>query len=179
MCSPVSPTFARSGDALLAAVAEVAESSLFAFADTSDQDTFDAAVMVPLADGGATWLHACIGFNGSTAGRLTLTLSESLAHRLCVSFAGAETPDEIGDSDILDFTGELANMICGAWLTRAYSHEGFSLVPPRVGRGQSDSATPGDATAEEFYLAIDEAPIRLELHWTTAAPSSGEAADGR
>jgi CheY-specific phosphatase CheX len=177
MCSPISPPIADYHEALLAAVTGVAENSLFAFVDASDQATFEAATIAPGADGGNDWLSAGIDFKGPIAGRFELTLSEALARHLCASFAGAETADEIGESDLLDFTGELANMMCGAWLTRAARHDAFSLMPPQVMRGRPGLATAGSESPERFYLSIDDAAIRLDLYWISTVPPAPEPAD--
>jgi len=161
------PALADYRGALLTAVTDVAENSLFAFADASTVDTFDAAATAPMAEGGSEWLRAEVDFKGPIAGRFELVAPAPLARHLCASFAGAE-PEEIGEGDLLDFTGELANMMCGTWLTRACRHDAFSLMPPRVDRGQPDLATSDDELSERFYLSIDDAPIRLALHWDRA-----------
>jgi CheY-specific phosphatase CheX len=179
MCSLISPAFAEYRDALAAAVAEVAENSLFAFVDASDEATFDAAAAAPLAAGGSDWLRACVHFKGSIAGRFDLTVPEPLARHLCASFAGAEVTEAIGDSELLDFTGEFANMVCGTWLTRARKQEAFNLTPPQVLRGPPNSTGPGDAGSERFYLSVDDAPIRLEVNWLMKDPSTSTAAAGR
>jgi hypothetical protein len=176
MSSPISPPIVDYRGALLAAVTEVAENSLFAFVDASDQAAFEAATIAPPAEGGGDWLRAGIDFNGPIAGRVELTLSEALARHLCASFAGAETAEDIGESDLLDFTGELANMMCGAWLTRASRHDAFTLTPPQVTRGKPQLATPGSDVPERFYLSIDDAAIRLDLYWIATAPSPPEPA---
>jgi hypothetical protein len=150
---------------LLAAVSDVAENSLFAFADASEQAAFDAAASAPLGDGGSEWVHAFIDFKGSIAGRFTLTVPEPLARHLCAAFAGAESADEVGDGDLLDFAGELANMVCGAWLTRASRQEAFSLAAPRVGQGPPENHPPGAAASEHVYLSIDDVPIRVQIQW--------------
>jgi hypothetical protein len=58
-------------------------------------------------------------------------------------------------------------MMCGTGLTRACRHDAFSLMPPRVDRGQPDLGA-SDGVSEQFYLSIDDAPIRLALHWDRA-----------
>jgi hypothetical protein len=179
MCSPMSPAPASHGEALLAAVTEVAENSLFAFADASDQASFDAAATAPPGEGGSDWLRAWVHFSGPIAGRFELAVPEPLARHLGASFAGAETGGEISEGDLVDFTGELANMVCGTWLTRSCRHEAFSLTPPDVHRGQPEAAQAGDAASESFYLSIDDAPIRLTLCWRTARPEKRESADGQ
>jgi hypothetical protein len=172
-----SPTLLASADCrapLLAALTDVAENSLFAFADVSDADRFDDAVRDPV-QAGSRWLTASIPFHGSASGRFALTIPETLARRLCASFAGADSIDEIHDGDLFDFSGELANMVCGAWLTRASRHEVFSLRPPRVARTDPDVlADPG---ADRVYLSIDDVPIRLDVSLSPAGAEGG--ADGR
>ncbi|MEP7305658.1 MAG: chemotaxis protein CheX [Acidobacteriota bacterium] len=177
MCSPISPSPVEDRDALLAAISDVAENSLFAFADASEQAAFEAAATAPLTEGGSDWLSARVHFSGPVAGRLELTVPEPLARHLCASFSGAETPEEIGETDLVDFIGELSNMMCGTWLTRARRHDAFSLTPPEVHRG----APRGDRSedAELFYLSIDEAPIRVVVQGGIAPPPNQERADAR
>ena len=184
MSSPISRPLADCQGALLAAVTEVAENSLFAFADASDQAAFDAAAAASNTDG--DWLRARIHFTGPIDGQFSLTVPAALARRLCAAFAGAEISDDIGEGDLIDFTGELANMVCGTWLTRACQHEAFNLTPPRVlrgGPGRPSGGEPGDAQSANVYLAIDDTPIRLEIDWGTAAPTAPrsvpERADAR
>jgi CheY-specific phosphatase CheX len=182
--SPISRPLADYQGALLAAVAEVAENSLFAFADASDEAAFDAAAAA--SEGGSDWLRASIQFAGPIGGRFTLTVPGALARRLCAAFAGADSADEVSEADLVDFTGELANMVCGTWLTRACQHEAFNLTPPRVLRGGPDPApahAAGRADPATFYLAIDETPVRLAIDWDPAAPAAPrplpERADAR
>jgi hypothetical protein len=192
MCSQVSQVLDDYRDALLAAVTEVAEKSLFAFADFSDRAAFDAAA-APLSTD-RDWLRAGIRFTGPIDGQFALVVPAGLARRLCAAFAGAEAPDDVGEDDVIDFTGELANMVCGTWLTRTWRHEAFSLTPPRVlhcGPGRKPGVEParssrvaaravrrspaGTADTGSLYLAIDDTPIRLEIDWDVAAPTASAA----
>jgi hypothetical protein len=157
---------------LHAAVVEVAENSLFAFADQSDQATFDAAA-------GATgdWICTHIRFTGSTCGTLEVNTPAALVRRLCASFAGASPDDAISESDVVDFAGEFANMVCGTWLTRTCRHESFSLTPPRVIAGSAAidlGGESGGSSATTLYLAIDDTPIRLVVAW-----GLGQSPEGR
>jgi CheY-specific phosphatase CheX len=170
--------------ALLAAVTEVAENSLFAFADASDEAAFDATAAASETDG--DWLCARMAFTGPISGQFALTLPAALARRLCAAFAGADSTDDIGDADLVDFTGELANMVCGTWLTRTCRQVAFDLTPPRVLRGGPGRATAGNAGHVEsarVYLAIEDTPVRLEIAWgamaPTVPPSDPERADAR
>jgi chemotaxis phosphatase CheX-like protein len=181
MSSPISRPFADDQAVLLSAVTEVSENSLFAFADRSDARAFGAAVA---AD--PDWLVARIRFSGPIGGRFALTIPRALALRLCAAFAGADTAEAIGDGDLLDFTGELANMICGTWLTRACQHEAFGLTPPSVLPAGPAAVAGGDPLRPDSwtcYLAIDDTPIRLEIDAVAGAlatpPAATVPADGR
>lgn len=174
--SQSSQPFADYQGGLLAAVTDVAENSLFTFADASDEAAFDAA-----APGlGTGWVQAQIHFAGSTSGEFILTVPVVLAQRLGAAFAGADTADEIGEGELVDFTGELANMICGAWLTKACPQEAFDLAPPTVVRGSAACAVAG---AGRMYLMVEDTPVRLEIAWGTrnaaGAPMEPERTDGR
>ena len=161
MCSQQSPAPADSRRTLLAAVSRVAENGLFAFADPSDQAAFDG-VGVSAAGGG--WLRARVRFTGLVQGQLVLTVPEALARGLCAAFAGVESADPIRDADLIDFSGELANMVCGGWLSAASPQGTFALMPPQVVRGGPARAeTDGRRPLETFYVAINDRPVRLEV----------------
>jgi CheY-specific phosphatase CheX len=172
---PNSPLLADYQSALLSAVTDVAENSLFTFADASSEAAFNATAAASDDDG---WLSARLSFAGPIGGEFTLILPGALARRLGASFSGAESSDEIGDRDLVDFTGELANMVCGSWLTRACQHAAFNLTPPRVVRG-----APGRPASTSVYLAMDDTPVRLDVDWAAgigaAPPAAVEAADAR
>jgi len=161
MSSPVSPALADYREALPAAVAEVAENSLFSFADACDEATFCTAASTSLAEDGGEWLRAGVDFTGTLAGHFDITLPETLARRLCASFAG-----------------ELANMVCGTWLTRSCREQAFTLTPPRVLRQRPHAAEPCGTGCERMYLSLDDAPIRLQLQWT-ADPCPGQSRGSR
>jgi len=100
---------------------------------------------------------------------------------LCAAFAGDE-PDAVAVDDVIDFTGELVNMMCGTWLTGAAAHETFELAPPRVARfaAAPDADPNAGLRLDTTYLAIDEASVRLDVGWYAgeasafAASSQGE-----
>ncbi len=169
MSSPISRPLAESVEALLAAATEVAETCLFAYVEPSDAAAFEVSV-----GDGTGWLWASVRFTGPSHGALEITLPETLARRLCAAFAGAESPDEATDQDLVDFTGELANMVCGAWLTRANNREAFDLTPPRVVRNRPTLDRPVAANASTLicYYAIDEAPVRLAAAWGPASAAT-------
>ncbi len=177
MSSPISQRLADSVEQLLAAAGDVAESSLFAFAEPSDEATFRAAAPA-VAVGG--WLKARVEFVGPAAGSFDLTVPESLTRRLGAAFLGAESPDEITERALLDFAGELANMLCGTWLTRACIQESFDLSTPRVTRGQPGPADPSSGPDDlACFLNLDDAPVMIAIRQVPSLPAVPEPADAR
>lgn len=72
------------------------------------------------------------------------------------------------DERIMDLLGELANMVCGSWLSRTCSHDVFSLRTPRVTRMPVGWA-PGTNPGETSVLALfNDRPIAL---WMTETGS--------
>ncbi len=149
-------------EAVLQAATEVAENSLLAFAEPCDDVGFAAAVAA--ATGGSTsrWVSASVDFSGPVHGRLQLDVPRYAARRLGASFVGSDRAS-IGGRAVCDFSGELANMICGTWLTRAWRRGTFRLAPPRV--HPCPPAIPGRSEPHRtpICLTIDNAPVRLTI----------------
>ncbi len=161
MSSPTSLQPQLDADALAAfcaAAAQVAEDSLFAFAEPCEPGPFADSVAA-VADG-EPWLAASVAFRGPFHGRAALTLPHAAAVELCAAFCGADAAD-LDESQIADFVGEFANMMCGLWLTRDHGHERFDLDGPRVRAG----ARPGpDRATDGGRLLVNDQPVLLSLH---------------
>lgn len=136
MCSVSLPTSSATdvGDALQAAIAHVAEDSFFAMADVAEPGWRDAWANQ------VEWLEASVVFHGAGEGTLTCRLPRTLARDLSAAFLGL-TDGQVDDSAAFDMIGELANMVCGCWLTRAFPADLFALEHPEVRVG---SFAPGD-----------------------------------
>ena len=159
MSCPSSPLLASSEAALVAAASEVAENSLFAFVDSSDLDAFRVST-------DAAWTIARVGLTGPTRGEFQVTAPEALMRTLCAAFIGTDASEEISAGAVMDFAGELANMICGAWLTRVVPHASFDLTAPLVVRrdGHHVHQEPAsDTDSSTCYVSIDESPVRLRI----------------
>jgi CheY-specific phosphatase CheX len=167
--------------AVVAAATEVAENSLYAFVDTSDEAAFDASTAA--SDGAGGWFRADVGFRGVVDGRFILTVPRALAVRLGVAFAGVESPTDLAEGEVADFVGEVTNMFCGAWLTRAVRKQAFDLTPPRVQAtprsGLVGSAPPTDGRGRRLYLAIDDTPIAIEIQCEAVAGTREAAGSAR
>jgi len=151
--SPNLPT-ADAREGLQAAVVEVAELNCFAFAEPLPPTEFDErAARCP------QWLCAEVGFRGTFDGVLRVAVPATLATTLCTSFVGGLDDGPPTERQVFDFTGELANMAVGAWLSRAHTHSVFNLSHPEVAtmpEGWQPRAFAGEAPA---LMAIDEAPV--------------------
>jgi hypothetical protein len=153
---------------LYEALAEVAESSLFAFCDPGSREAFVAWIDArgpAEADGPGSWRSARIGFSGVFKGTVEMRLPAALARDLCASFAGSE-PGEQPDAAVDDFVGELANMVCGLWLTRTSREHLFDLQAPVVtslsGTAVAAAARRGDS-GEASFATVNDTPVSLRL----------------
>jgi hypothetical protein len=156
-------------DSLSYACSSVAEQCLYAVVEPSSRAQFRARV----ADeaGGTPWLCATVGFRDALDGTLTITMPAAAVAEWCGGFTGTEPDAAIADAQADDFAAELANMVCGSWLTQASGRRLFALDAPRVTR--LDEAALRDVGADDgdgvLYLCINDVPVRLELTITAEA----------
>jgi CheY-specific phosphatase CheX len=78
---------------------------------------------------GADWIAAQVRFEGSPRGDLRVMLSHDLAVIVASGFLGIEV-EEVTDEKEDQIACELANMICGAVLSRLHPDSRVSLDPP-------------------------------------------------
>ncbi|MDP1569157.1 MAG: chemotaxis protein CheX [Vicinamibacterales bacterium] len=149
-----------SSDVLAGALTDVAERSLFAFVDPQPADLF-----AERCGGESTWLCAEVGFRGEHDGVMRCALPADVAQECFAAFLGG--PDEAaGDAPIFDMVGELANMICGTWLTRTYPDQVYNLSHPDVARmpaGWGPVAYLGDRAVR---ATLNDRPVAI---WLAAA----------
>lgn len=153
-----SPLWSRLSDvpAVVAAVTDVAETSLYAYVDAIDAAEFAAAAAQTPA-----WLQTRLRFAGPVAGTFTMTLPAGLATNLASAFAG-ESPSGAHDDTrlLVDFAGEVGNMVCGAWLTRTCREVAFDLSAPAVVRRDVLPAVHGGV---QVFVTICDAPVALHI----------------
>ena len=105
----------------------MAEQSFFAYVEPCPSSELEAR-WPP----GNAWLYAVVEFGREEyRGRVELALPSALARDLAAAFAGTDAGD-LTDVMVGDVVGELCNMACGLWLTRAISTVWFALAPPLV-----------------------------------------------
>ena len=169
MCSPRSPQRPDALAALGAAAVRVAEESFFAFAEPSDLAR--VAALLQARPGAEPWLLAAVGFTGPFEGVVQVALPHALAGELAGAFCGvpAETLD---DAHITDFAGELANMVCGLWLTQTHRTERFALAAPIVTATDDEAASAAAADPAALGVVLNEMPVLLTLVVNSPAAES-------
>jgi CheY-specific phosphatase CheX len=75
---------------------------------------------------------AAISFEGDRRGRLAIGLPESCARLMAASFEGIPDVAEVAGTNVDCVVLELANMICGATLTRLHGDGLFRLGSPEL-----------------------------------------------
>lgn len=113
---------ARAAEILSAAAAEVLETMFFT--DIEGQEE-------PPEPGGPP-LQALVRFRGRPSGIFRLSVSAEAARTLAADFLGLEEKDAVTPAQVEDVVGELANMICGAALSRLENDAGFEILPPEA-----------------------------------------------
>ena len=143
--------------ALVAAVCHVADRSFFAYAEPCDAGRF-----AELVEGTDRWYSAAIAFQeGGFDGSVRCLVPEDAAAAMFDSFAGRNFDDPApSPADVSDLMGELANMVCGAWLTRAASRQTFSLrtLPVLLSRACAPAAGESWRT-----FAVNDRPLAVAV----------------
>ena len=151
--------------ALGAAAVRVAEDSLFAFAEPCEAARTTAMLRArPEAE---PWLSASVTFTGPFDGTVRVSLPETLAADLGSAFSGLPAA-ALDDHQIADFAGELANMVCGRWLTLTHRAERFELAAPVVARAAA--ATTFDPGA--IGVALNDSPLLIALSAGSPVPQA-------
>jgi hypothetical protein len=110
----------------------------------------------------ADLLTAELRFEGALSGWFGIHVQETCARSLAGNFAGIMDPGELRPETMVEVLCELANMVCGATLSRMDPDAIFKLSSPRLvlpGRLNED---PDRITQ---WLSMDEGLIGLQLCW--------------
>jgi len=169
MCSPRSPQRPEALAALGAAAVRVAEESFFAFAEPCDLAR--VAGLLRARPGAEPWLLAAVAFTGPFEGVVRVALPRALAGELGGAFCGVR-PETLDDAQITDFAGELANMVCGLWLTQTHRTERFALAAPIVTPADDEAASAAAADPAALGVVLNEMPVLLTLVVNSPAAES-------
>jgi Chemotaxis phosphatase CheX len=153
--------------ALVAAVCDVAERSFFAFAEPCDAGRF-----AELVDGTDRWYSAAVEFHeGECSGTVRCLVPDDAALTMFDAFSGRGIDEPAPPpAEVCDLMGEMANMVCGSWLTRAASHQTFSLrtMPVIV----SPACAPIDGE-NWITIAVNDRPFAVAVRIEPSASLAG------
>jgi CheY-specific phosphatase CheX len=137
----------------------VAEDSLFAYAEPCEAARTTAMLQARPVD--EPWLSASVTFCGPFEGSVRVSLPRALAADLGGAFSGLP-PTALDDPQLADFAGELANMVCGRWLTLTHRAERFELAAPVVAGAVAGTVA---ATFEPgaIGVALNDSPLLIAL----------------
>jgi CheY-specific phosphatase CheX len=96
-------------------------------------------------------VSARLEFAGSPSGGLELAVSRPAARGIAADFL-AEEEAGLTDGQVGEVICELANMICGAMLSKVESDGLFHLSAPRIAADGEDAAGPGDSILHQIGL---------------------------
>jgi hypothetical protein len=169
MSSPRSPQHPDGLAELGEAAVRVAEDSLFAYAEPCDAAS--AVGLIRARPAGEAWLAASVAFTGPFDGVVRVTLPRPLCADLAGAFCGVP-PESLEPAQVADFAGELANMVCGSWLTQTHRTERFALAAPVVIDAAAAGVVAAAADPGALGLVLHATPLLLALGAGTAvAPS--------
>jgi CheY-specific phosphatase CheX len=150
--------------AVTASIIEVAEHSFAMFTESCTQRRFDE-LLSRSSGSGAEWMRATLAFKGPFEGELTVDVPEPLALELLASCVGISSPGEENLPSVEDAVGELANMVCGTWLTKNHGAQKFDLKPPRVDRVDANNLRHlwASTAANALLMGLNDQPVRVHM----------------
>ncbi len=101
-------------------------------------------------------VDARVSFRGAPSGRFGVRLSGDAARSIAGNFLGAEDESELTAAQIDEVVCEMANMICGAVLSRIESDSSFDIAKPEL-------APAGGALMQSFELDNGALMVSLTL----------------
>lgn len=109
-------------------------------------------------------------FSGDICGRFSLGMPVSLARILTANFLGEEE-DAVSPTDMQEVTGELANMLCGAIVSRIEGGK-FALSHPEP-VAEAEWASPAGHDRVNSTLVTDFGDLQLSIFIEDQAQSAG------
>jgi CheY-specific phosphatase CheX len=115
-------------------------------------------------------LMARVDFTGAPSGWLTLRAGMQSARSLAADFLG-EDVEALADEQASEVFAELANIVCGAVLTRTESSSVFKLAPPRLLSPEEGMPAEGGS---KYVVTLANGPLTVFLKTEVAACSKTE-----
>lgn len=104
-------------------------------------------------------LIAELKFEGALSGWFRIQVQESCARAMAGNFCGVMDPGELSAEGVAGVLCELANMVCGATLSRLDPDAIFKLGSPQLG----SQGGAGEGMVQ--WLSTDDGLIGLQLRW--------------
>jgi CheY-specific phosphatase CheX len=131
-------------DHLADAVEHVLETMCFS------QPAEDPGPFAPIADP----LAVKVAFDGQPSGEFHIVMSGATARLLACAFLGAE-PGDLAPVQVSQVTLELANMLCGCYLSRMETCALFDLNSPEI--------SPSQSAAGVRRFLCEEGPLEISI----------------
>jgi len=143
-------------EALLEGTREVFETMMFMTVEEAN-DLYEGI--------GGQALLGSITFEGELEGCLGVCCEQETARMIAANMTGAEDPAEIGDDEVADAMGEVANMVMGAFKSHIIeSGDDIHVSIPTVVSGTELQNSLGeDAQEVTLTVNLDDAAARLTL----------------
>jgi chemotaxis protein CheY-P-specific phosphatase CheC len=115
-----------------------------------------------LPENGGNYLHVTVNYNGNNSGIVGLSSSVDLCYQLAENVLGMDPNDEETMDLAFDTLKELANIVCGRYLTSAYGKERvFQLSPPSVSEMNKKEWNELAKREETVGFTIDDIPVLI------------------
>ena len=168
-------------DVLLEGAREVFETMVFmAVEESSPSAPAGGAPQATSSGIGEPTLLSTITFKGRLEGCLGFCCGQTCARTIAASMLGMEAWDSLGDSDVSDALGEIANMVLGAVKSRIQKEVGgIEVSIPSVVEGRELRNSLGDGAHQvRIRVSIEEEHLaELSLVYREASKGS-EIVDG-
>jgi CheY-specific phosphatase CheX len=134
---------------------------------------FITATAAPSGSGpadGVEYVSAWLSFEGDPKGSLLLRLEAGAARSLALDFLG-EDEDTVTDQRVGEVISELANMVCGAVLSRIESEVSFCLATPQIVAGGVAPGEPAGPVSRTTACSADIGRGMITVELTTEGPA--------
>jgi chemotaxis protein CheY-P-specific phosphatase CheC len=110
------------------------------------------------------YLHVHVAFNGYYEGRFGIIAPAQLCIEMSANVIGTDIEDDNCVDDAKDTFEELANIICGQFLTSAYGDEPiFNLSPPSISEADELSWVEIFENDDSLAFMIEDTPALIYL----------------
>lgn len=111
-----------------------------------------------------------LSFEGDPPGRFRMRISRPAAKTVAADFLG-EDAGSLTDRQSTEVTLELANMICGAVLSRIESSASFRLGTPQIAAGDTGKQRPAEETRYTVDTGSGTLTVAIQMETPTCSPT--------